>query len=415
MRLGGRGIYALDITDQSTPASETAAAGKFLWEFTSANDSDLGYTYASTNIARLHNGRWVVLLTSGYFPQKLQVQSATYGNNATPDTAAAASSGVTHMWVLDAQTGAKIAKIDTPSTITSYGLSTPTVVDFGLDQIGDVSVAGDLAGNLWRFDLSNSDSTAWSVEAMFQTYSSTSACSTSNKTGIGCEPITVQPEAFGDPATGSVIYVFGSGQYLGPSDRTASSVIGTNHFFGVRDYGTGSSKYPLHESDLVSQTLTQNASGIRSLTSNTVPTTKAGWMIPLNVTPTGGSAISGERNVVKATPLFSAGIAVLTSLIPGSNNDPCKPGRVGAVMAINAASGGPVNPPSTTGGSVAVGAEVQNPPATGGSAVISPVGGGSVIIPGVGQIGGNGNSSFTINGGLPIWRRTSWRELLNNL
>jgi type IV pilus assembly protein PilY1 len=411
MRLGGRGIYALDITDQSTPASETEAAGKFLWEFTSAKDSDLGYTYASTNITRLHNGRWVVLLTSGYFPQKLQVQSSTYGKNATPDTASAASSGVTHLWVLDAQTGSVIRKIDTPSTVTSYGLSTPNVVDFGLDQIGDVSIAGDLAGNLWRFDLSNTDSTKWSVEAMFQTYTSTSACSGSNTSGIGCEPITVQPEAFADSATGSVIYVFGSGQYLGPSDRTASSVLGTNHFFGVRDYGTGSSKYPLHESDLVSQTLTQDSTThLRSLTSNAVPTTKAGWMIPLNV-----SGVSGERDVAKATPLFSAGIAVLTSLIPGSNNDPCTPGRVGAVMAVNAATGGPVNPPSTSGGAVVVGALVVNPPATGGAAVISPVGGGTAIIPGVGIFGGGGNSSFSINGGLPIWRRTSWRELLNNL
>jgi type IV pilus assembly protein PilY1 len=410
MRLGGRGIYALDITDQGTPASESDAAGKFLWEFTNANDSDLGYTYASTNIARLHNGRWVVLLTSGYFPQQLQVQSATYGQNLTPDTAAAAKAGVTHMWVLDAQTGAVIRKIDTPSTVTSYGLSTPNVVDFGLDQVGDVSIAGDLAGNLWRFDLSSTDSTKWSVEAMFKTYDNTSACSTSNKTGIGCEPITVQPQAFADPATGSVIYVFGSGEYLGPSDRTASSVIGTNHFFGVRDYGTGSSKYPLHESDLVSQTLTQDTAGIRYLTSSSVPTTKAGWMIPLNI-----STVKGERAVVKATPLFSAGIAVLTSLIPGANNDPCTPGRVGAVMAVNASTGGPVNPSSTSGGAVAVGAEVTNPPATGGSAVISPIGGGSVIIPGVGIIGSGANSSFSINGGLPIWRRTSWRELLNNL
>ena len=411
MRLGARGIYALDITDQSTPSTETAAAGKFLWEFTSANDSDLGYTYASANIARLHNGKWVVLVSSGYFPQKLQVQSATNGKNSTPDTAAAASSGVTHLWVLDASDGSVIRKIDTPSSITSYGLSTPDVVDFGLDQIDDIAVAGDLAGNLWRFDLSDPDPTKWSVEAMFQTYDNTSACSSSNKTGVGCEPISVQPVAFGDPVTGSVIHVFGSGQYLGPTDRTASSVLGTNHFFGVRDYGTGSSKYPLHESDLVSQTLTQdNTTFLRSLTSNSVPSTKAGWMIPLNV-----SSINGERDVVTITPLFSSGIAVLTSLIPGSNNDPCTPGRIGAVMAINAATGGPVTPPTTSGGSVVVGAQVQNPPATGSAAVISPVGGGTAIIPGVGIYGGSGNPSFNLSGGLPIWRRTSWRELLNNL
>ncbi|MBS0569891.1 MAG: PQQ-binding-like beta-propeller repeat protein [Proteobacteria bacterium] len=411
MRLGARGIFALDITDQSNPASESAAAGKFMWEFTNANDPDLGYTYASTNIARLHNGKWVVLVTSGYFPQKLQVRSSTYGKDATPDTAPAASSGVTHMWVLDAATGAVIRKIDTPTGTISYGLSTPNVVDFGLDQIGDVSVAGDLAGNLWRFDLSDPNPLNWSVEVMFKSYSNTLACSAANPTGIGCEPITVQPEAFADSATGSVIYVFGSGQYLGPSDRNASSVLGTNHFFGVRDYGTGSSKYPLHESDLVSQTLTEDSSThIRSLTANPVPTNQAGWMIPLDL-----SGISGERNVVKATPLFSAGIAILYSLIPGANNDPCTPGRIGAVMAVNAGTGGPLNPPSTPGGSSAVGARVQNPPATGGGATISPVGGGSVIIPGVGIVGGSGNNSFNINGGLPIWRRTSWHELLNNL
>ncbi|HST28933.1 MAG TPA: PilC/PilY family type IV pilus protein [Rudaea sp.] len=413
MRLGGRGIYALDITDQSTPASEATAAGKFLWEFTSTNDSDLGYTYNSANIARLHNGRWVVLLTSGYFPQRLPSQTATYGTpgpvaGGVTDTAPAASAGVTHMWVLDAQTGAVIRKIDTSSSVTSYGLSQPVVADFGADLIDDVAVAGDLAGNLWRFDVSNTDPTKWSVEAMFKTYDNTTACSSTNKTGIGCEPITVMPQAFGDPATGSSIYVFGSGEYLGPKDRTASSVLGTNHFFGVRDYGTGSSKYPLHESDLVSQTLTQDTAGIRYLTSNTVPTTKAGWMIPLNV-----SGVNGERNVVTAIPLPSAGIAVLFSLIPGQNNDPCNPGRTGAVMAVNAAMGGPLNPPSSTGGTVAVGSEVTNPPATGGGAVISPIGGGSVIIPGVGKIGTT--DPLNIDGGLPIWRRTSWRELLNNL
>lgn len=414
MRLGGRGIYALDITDQSDPSSETTAAGKFMWEFTNLNDADLGYTYSSANVARLHNGKWVVLVASGYFPQKLQVASSTYGKNSTPDTAAASTSGVTHLWILDAADGSLIRKIDTPSSISSYGLSTPVLTDFGLDQIDDVAVAGDLAGNLWRFDLTNTDPTKWSVEAMFQTYSSTAPCSTTQTNGLGCEPITVMPEVFGDPATGSVIYVFGSGQYLGPSDRNASSVKGTNHFFGVRDYGTGSSKYPLHESDLVTQTLTQDTAGIRSITSNAVPTTKAGWMIPLNVS-VGGTAIAGERNVVRAGKLSSAGIAILYSLIPGANNDPCTPGRIGAVMAVSAASGGPVNPPSTSGGSVPVGAEVLNPPATGGGATISPVGGGSVIIPGVGIIGGGGNNSFNINGGLPIWRRTSWRELLNNL
>lgn len=410
MRLGGRGIFALDITDQGNPADESAAAGKFLWEFTNLNDADLGYTYASANLGRLHNGKWVVVLSSGYFPQKLQEASATYGKNATPDNAPGASSTVSHLWILDAATGALIRKIDTPATVKSYGLSTPVLGDFGLDQVDDVAVAGDLAGNLWRFDLTNTDPTQWSVEAMFQAYTNNSPCSTTNTTGLGCEPITVMPQAFGDPATGSLIYVFGSGEYLGPSDRTASSVLGTNHFFGVRDFGTGSSKYPMHESDLVSQTLTQDASGIRSLTSSTVPATSGGWMIPLNV-----SGVSGERNVVRAGRLASAGSAILYSLIPGANNDPCTPGRTGAVMQVNASTGGAMTPPSTPGGSSVVGAIVMNPPATGGGGVLSPQGGGSITVLGVSLPGANVNESLRLDGGLPIWRRTSWRELLNNL
>ena len=429
LRLGGRGIYALDISDQTQPANDTAAASKFMWEFTNQNDSDLGYTYASANVARIRcgsgsstptncttGGTWVVLVASGYYPQTLQVQSKTYGVNSAPDTAPGATANITHLWVLNAGTGALIKKIDTTSTAISYGLSTPTVVDFGLDQIDDISVAGDLAGNLWRFDLSDPDPSKWGVVNMFQAYTNTSSCSTSNPTGIGCEPITVQPEAFADTTTGSVIYVLGSGSYLGPTDRTASSVLGTNHFFGIRDYGssgTGSPNgYPIKEADLVTQTLTQDASNNRLITAGAVPTTKAGWMIPLNVT-----GVQGERDVVKATPLFSAGVAVLTSLIPGANNDPCTPGRLGAVMAVDASSGGPaVVPPGTPSGSaVVVGAEVTNPPAVGSSVVVSPIGGGSVIIPGVGIVGGGTNGSFTINGGLPVWRRTSWRELLNNI
>lgn len=414
MRLGGRGIFALDITDQSNPASEGAAAGKFMWEFTNLNDPDLGYTYASANMGRLHNGKWVVVLSSGYFPQKLQVASATNGKNQTPDSAPGASSTVSHLWILDAATGALIRKIDTPSSIKSYGLSTPVLADFGDDQIDDVAVAGDLAGNLWRFDLTSTDPTQWSVEAMFQTYTNSSPCSTTNTTGLGCEPITVMPQSFGDPATGSLIYVFGSGQYLGPKDRTASSVLGTNHFFGVRDYGTGSGKYPMHESDLVSQTLTQDGSGVRSLTASAVPATNGGWMIPLNVS-VGGTNILGERNVVRAGRLVASGSAILYSLIPGANNDPCTPGRTGAVMQVNASTGGAMTPPSTPGGSSVVGAIVVNPPATGGGGVLSPEGGGSITVLGVSLPGANVNASLRLDGGLPIWRRTSWRQLLNNL
>lgn len=447
LRLGGRGVYALDVTDTSVPASESAAAGKFMWEFTSAQDSDLGYSYSTTNIARIRcnvspchgavsgsvttGGTWVVLVTSGYFPGCLPAANnsptCTANGNAATDKAAGATSkasGPTYLWVLNADDGSVIAKIPTPTTykgktITSYGLGTPGVVDFGLDQIDDVVAAGDLAGNLFRFDLTDPNPANWSakVDVMFQTYTSASACGTGNTSGFGCEPITVMPVAFPDSTTGSVIYVFGSGQYLGASDNTTASVYTTQHFFGVRDYGTASANYPLLEANLDSRALTQDASGIRSLpfavTAAATSTPKAGWMIPLNVTPTGGSGILGERNVATASPLYSAGIAVLTSLIPGQNLDPCQPGRSGAVIMVDASSGGPPLLSAVNGGSSAqVGTTVTNPPTVGGLSIISLLGGGSVVLPGMGA---NGGKPPQLNGAIPIWRRTSWDELLNQM
>src|SRR5262249_47481255 len=131
LRLGGRGIYALDVTDPSA-ASEGSAAGKFLWEFSSGQAADLGYRYASTHIARLAHtgvtgGSWVVLVTSGYFPQCLPAAGGSStctanGHNAT-DTALGATTkaaGPTYLWVLDAGTGRVLAKVPTRNA-TSYG------------------------------------------------------------------------------------------------------------------------------------------------------------------------------------------------------------------------------------------------------------------------------------------------------
>ncbi len=423
LRLGGRGVYALDVTDSAAPPNETTASGKFMWEFTSQQDADLGYTYGSANIARLRcnvspckgtgspGGTWVVLVAGGYTPRTIPGQ--TNGNSAIN-----AAPGVTktnsYLWVLNAADGSVIKKISTTTGtgIISYGMSTPDVVDFGLDQLDDIAVAGDLAGNLWRFDLSDPNPANWVVDNMFRTYTNTNACASSNTTGVGCEPISVMPVAFPDPVTGSVIYVFGTGEYLGASDRTSSSVLTAQHFFGVRDYGTASANYPIREANLATQTATQDTAGVRSLTYTATPPSSGparGWQIPLSI-----AGIDGERDVTTIVPIFSTGSALLVSLIPGTNNDPCNPGRAGAIMAINAATGGPALP-STTGGSTGtVGSLVINPPAVGGASAVAMLGGYKIIVPGMGTGTAPGNPP-SFPGLTPVWRRTSWNELINNL
>ncbi|HZP66575.1 MAG TPA: hypothetical protein VFB32_09700, partial [Rudaea sp.] len=202
----------------------------------------------------------------------------------------------------------------------------------------------------------------------------------------------------------------------------ASSGFPTQHFFGVRDYGThyaatdGGSSYPFHESDLDSRTMTQDASGNRLLPyAVTTPATHSrGWQIPLNI-----SGVVGERNVSTAAPLYTVGIALLTSLIPGQNQDPCQPGRSGAIIGVCAATGGPA--PCTTSsasggsGTAIVGGLVSNPPIGDPLETLTKVGGGKIIITGVTSGAGGAGNPVLFSGYTPTWRRGGWNELLNQL
>ncbi|TLY48438.1 MAG: hypothetical protein E6K53_15670, partial [Gammaproteobacteria bacterium] len=140
---GGKGIYALDITDappaldtKSSAASEARIKKQVLWEFT---DSDMGFTFGRPLIAKTRKYGWVVLVTSGY------------NNNAGTQT------GKGHLYVLNAKTGEKLETFDTSAgdTTTPSGLGRATaftrdIADGTIEQV----YAGDLLGNVWRFDLS---------------------------------------------------------------------------------------------------------------------------------------------------------------------------------------------------------------------------------------------------------------------
>ena len=162
LRLGGRGVYALDIT-HPTMANEVSPQQTVLWEFDADappgisvsgdayDPADLGYTYGQPAIARLANGRWAVLVPGGYFPDCSQADKVAHCETAGGNP----PSNYSALFVLDAQTGEVIAELRTPTDIdgvTSYGLCSPVLGDYNNDQIDDVAFAGDLAGNLWRFD-----------------------------------------------------------------------------------------------------------------------------------------------------------------------------------------------------------------------------------------------------------------------
>src|SRR5262249_29250366 len=97
LRAGGRGYYALDVTDPNV-GNENGAAGRVLWEFPNASTpasvvSNLGYSFGKPLIVKTRAYGWVALVTSGY-------------NNTTGDAKG-------HLYVLNARTGAVLVDLAT--------------------------------------------------------------------------------------------------------------------------------------------------------------------------------------------------------------------------------------------------------------------------------------------------------------
>ena len=413
LRLGGRGVYALDITEPSATQGATSGkvigpAEKVLWEFnssvaasTAGNPANLGYTYGRPNIGRLANGKWVVLVPGGYFP--------------ADSTDAAASNTYSSLFVLDAQTGTLIKELATPTSVSgitgsinSYGLTTPVLGDYDSDQVDDVAFAGDLQGNVWRFDLTNADPAQWKAELFYR------------PEHPGYQPVTVMPRLFPDATAGGFMVVFGTGKYLGGIDNVIDTTTRTQSIYGIRDSGSAGQAAVIGGSTttpLVKQTMVE-VSGVRGLSSNPVPAKTTGgvairgWYIDLDI-----SAAKGERVVVDATAVFTTNQAIITTLIP-QNNDPCDPAPRGALLVLDALTGqaklgdsiGSIS--GWPDGYAQAGLRVKNPPTGGFLPVSSAMGGGVAYVPGL--VADTGNSAIdgkTPSFSIPVWRRRSWRTL----
>ena len=193
---GGKGFYALDITDPDA-VTEADAANKILWEFspTSTGGSNLGYTYGRPTITRLNSGHWAAIVGNGYL-------SAT---------------GAASLLFLDIETGAVIREIVVPD-FDRNGLSSPTLIDTTGDRTPDVAYAGDLNGNLWKFDIGSGSAAAWTSQLLFQT---------DNSSGVR-QAITSAPEVGHHPDEGYMVYI-ATGRLFSTSDgedKTQQAVYG---------------------------------------------------------------------------------------------------------------------------------------------------------------------------------------------
>jgi len=207
---GGKGYYALNVTNAdgvNSSTSESAIAGMVLWEYPKAGvtDNDMGYTYSKAFMVRSYSTaqEWVVIFGNGY-------DSIT---------------GKAVLYILDLN-GNVIKKMDTGVSACN-GLSAPSVVDVNGDLKVDYVYAGDLKGNLWKFDLTDSDPANWAVafddatdpKPLFQT--------------VG-QPITTKPDVMRHPTGHGYIVVFGTGKFLGVDDRSNTDI---QTIYGIWDYG----------------------------------------------------------------------------------------------------------------------------------------------------------------------------------
>jgi type IV pilus assembly protein PilY1 len=261
LNAGGRGFYALDVTNPAAPSA--------LWEICSdktlcsIQDDDMGYSFGNPIITkRPFDGKWVVLVTSGY-------------NNVSP------GDGQGWLYVLDAITGKIEEKISTGvgSTDAPSGLGkiAAWADNFMVDNTATYVYGGDLEGNVWRFDLTGKEAT---VKRM-----GVAADDDGNP-----QPITTRPELGLVDDVHKVVYV-GTGRYLGLKDLTDPATQkpkGTwawqQSLYAFKDIDEDYGILRDKSNNLVEQTITELAGGLeRTITNNSVDwKADNGWFIDFN-------------------------------------------------------------------------------------------------------------------------------------
>ncbi|HFB5136311.1 TPA: pilus assembly/adherence protein PilC, partial [Neisseria gonorrhoeae] len=307
MGLGGRGAYALDLSKIN--GNYPAAAPLFDVKNGDNNGKnrknrvELGYTVGTPQIGKIRNGKYAAFLASGYAAKKI--------DGPTNTTALSTNTTALYVYDLNDTLGTPIAKIEAPGG--KGGLSSPTLVDKDLDGIVDIAYAGDRGGNMYRFDLSNSDSSKWSAKVIFE----------------GDKPITSAPAV--SRLADKRVVIFGTG-----SDLSEQDVLDTEeqYIYGIFDddkptvnvkvtNGTGGG--------LLEQNLTkENNTLFLSNNKASGGSNGKGWVVKLK---------EGGRVTVKPTVVLRTAFVTIRKY---TGNDKC--GAETAILGINTADGGALTP-----------------------------------------------------------------------
>lgn len=333
---GGRAYFALDADD---PVGFNK--GKVMWEFT---DPELGFAVGQASIVRTESGAWVAIFGNGYNSDSHRAQ----------------------LFIVNLQTGALLKQFDTGvgTAASPNGLSRPVAIDSNLNGNADLVYAGDMQGNLWKFDISGNVAD-WTIayegggspKPLFKAVSSTAAV----------QPIQGAPNAARFSARGKpeIMVYFGTGKFLEVGDQGAlnpvNSLYGVIDECGVKyltpgslntarpggcDSATGAAKVlrsNLLKQEIILEQMNRSfadedgntfSHDIRLVSNNTMSASHRGFYLDL-IPPSPASA-QGERYIQQ--PRISNDRVQYITMVP--DPDPCSAGGVSWFMEIDPASGG---------------------------------------------------------------------------
>lgn len=341
---GGAAIYALDVTDPTTFSEGGSNPGNIVigeWNpatISCANvstcGSSLGSTYGVPVIRRLHNGNWAAIFGNGF--------GSVNGDAGIFIMTVDATSGARTFYYLSTGNSG-------PSQ--NNGISYVSPADLDGDHVVDFVYAGDLQGNIWRFDLTSSNPASWAVG------------SSPLFTAPSGQPITTKlllalvPDTMSGPR---LMIDFGTGRKFPQTNTTAQTyATGTQSLYGIWDWNMAGSNWnsksgvtqqlasltgshSITTGTLATQTFSSPAAGVRDVTANNVcwsgsstcpsGNTQFGWQISL----------PGAGEQVVFNPLLFQSAFIVNTTIP-ANNSPLSCAAAidtGFTVAISVSTGG---------------------------------------------------------------------------
>lgn len=311
---GGRSYYAIDVTDPSAMTSETAVAGKVLWEFPArsqlptaaggtctSNCIDMGFSFGDPVVVKTAKYGWVVIFTSGY-------------NNID---------GKGHLFIVNPTSGALLEDISTGLT-TSSGMARPTayVRDY-TDMTADSVYVGDLNGQLWRFDLSQARSAAGGYPAPIRIARFTD-------TSGNAQPVTSRPLVEIHPAKRKRFVMVGTGRLLHSNDIQDAQ---GQTFYAIVDGGIANFAATANDGDSW-PVLRSDLTAVTDVTQGINVDGRAGWLLELGKTNNVGWRVINDQSDAYNGNI---GIASFPSVLP--TGDACSPSGLSRAYALNYASG----------------------------------------------------------------------------